>query len=191
MHIQIGGVAPLLRGEGQHLSRAPFFTCFLLQITIRTTFLGRGHTSLPSIPSSWKTTGFLSIEDLEGLGGGRGRTLGLGRVLGGTFLSSLPLTLLLWLSMPLLLKEVTDSPLVPPWVVGVKMGGRRGIIGGMSSSSLCSLGLCLPLGMIRASNSDSAEVVECLDLLDEGVGVGSAPEEITGGGMRAFPKGSQ
>ena len=47
-------------------------TCSL-QITILTTFLGRGHTSLPSAPSSWNTTGFFNMDDLEGFGGGKGQ----------------------------------------------------------------------------------------------------------------------
>ena len=167
-------------------------TCSL-QITIRTTFLGRGHTSLPSAPSSWKTTGFFNILDLEGFGGGKGLTLGLGNVFGGTFLPLL-VPLPLQCESPLVLKAVdivSPPPFVVPFVVGVKIGGKRGIMGGISSSNLCSFGLCLPLGMmISASNSDSAEVVECLDLLDEGVGVDSAPEDDKGG-AKAFPKGSQ
>ena len=93
-------------------------------MTILTTFLGLGHTSDPSAPSSWKITGLFSMADLLGLGGGKGLTFGLGKVLGGTFC-------LLLLEFSSWLKEVSAMPLVE-----VMIGGKRGIMGGISSSNL-------------------------------------------------------
>ena len=63
------------------------------------------------------------MADLLGLGGGKGLTFGLGKVLGGTFC-------LLLLSSSWL-KEVSAMPLVE-----VMIGGKSGIMGGISSSNL-------------------------------------------------------
>ena len=64
------------------------------------------------------------MADLLGLGGGKGLTFGLGKVLGGTFC-------LLLLEFSSWLKEVSAMPLVE-----VMIGGKRGIMGGISSSNL-------------------------------------------------------